>query len=188
MKKIILVCLTFIMVLSCLVACDNNNNNNNNSDSQNNAKEISITALESEFGRSHSNFNFTTTTTSNGFSFEYVNSTFDATYSGTADKKRNVTSVTIVYEDINKEIISSKSKMHTIFYGLLNDPYSLTFSEAKAANCYGDLIELYGVLGKEIESETEILAVLCDGRRVEVEGWTISAKLVGTTFTITMEK
>ena len=191
MKKIISLCLTIIIVLSCFVACDNNNSNsnsNNNSSSASNAKEISIAVLESAFKRSHSKFNFTKTETSNGFSFKYVDSTFSITYSGTADKKENITSVTIVYDGVSPEIISSRSKMNNIFNRVLNDAYSLTFGETKAANCYGDLIVIYGVLGKGDASEAELLDIICDGKTAKVEGWAVSSKLVDKTFTITMEK
>ena len=185
MKRIILICLTMVMIFGCFSACNKADANENEQISK-----FSVSVLESELRGSDNEFKFVIEETANGFSFEYNKDYMlsDFTYSGTADEKQNVSNITIVYNNINNEIITNKSRMSTALDHLLNDSGSVTLGEATAANCFIDLLSLHKVVGVENASTDAILSIICEGQVAEVNGWSISVKVIGSTVTTTMKK
>lgn len=178
MKKITTICLIILTLLCYFTACNEGTKANN----------ISISDLETALKGSDDEFKFAVNEDSNGFSFEYIKDTFvsDVTYSGSADKKQNVTDVTIVYNDISNDIITNKSKMSTALSHLLSSPGSVTLGEAKATECFIDLMSIHVALGVENSNTDTILDIICENKTVEINGWLISVKSEGSTVTITM--
>lgn len=184
MKKIITTCLIILILSYCFTACNDDTKANNN------VNNVSISILETELKGSDDEFKFTINENPNGFSFEYIKDTFvsDVTYSGSADKKQNVTNVTIVYNNVSNNIITNKSKMSTALDHLLNDPGSLTLGETRAVDCFVDLISIHSALGVEKVNTDTVLDIICENKTTEINGWSISVKSSGSTVTITMNK
>jgi len=168
-------------MLCCFTACNNDNNDYN----------ISITNLEAGFSASDEKFKFTISEKSDGFSFEYIDNIFgtEVTYSGSADKKQNITNFTIIYKDISTETLYSVSKMNTALSHLIQDPDSLTINEMVATGCLFDLMQLYYTIG--VDDDVTIATILDnihENKTTEMNGWSVSVKTSGSTVTFTMNK
>lgn len=176
MKKIIAMCLTIIVLMGCLAACNNGEKGDN---------KISMSTFETEMKTAHEEFKFNVSESSSGYSFEY--STLDTTYSGTADKKQNIKNVTITYNYIKNEIITDKSKMRDII-SRTSKPLSLKVAELKALGFYLDVtIIVSNILGAKEMDVDSLIDVICNNESIKINGWSVSVKSRGSSATITME-
>lgn len=185
MKKIIVLCLTVSVLLCCLAAC------NSNSKASKDVINVSISTLEAKLKGSDDEFEFTIKETSSGYSFEYIKSTAtsNVTYSGAADKDQSVTSVEIVYNKVDNDIVTNKSVMRTALDHLSNNNWrQLTIGEVRAANCFVDLLAIHMLLGEEDVSTETLLDIVCENKTIKINGWSVSAKSIASTVTISMNK
>ncbi len=180
MKKVVCGILAMVCVLT-LCGCGTASSN------------VPIETLESAFKTIDSKLSFDVTENGTGYNFNYEDDNFlyEISYNGIANKDQMVTSIDIVIDNVDIDILTNESKL---LDSIGKSSKELLLKEIPGNYCFIEALELYNQLCvtenepklSDAEILAEVVVIFATEKIIEKNGWTIKATTDGSNKTCTI--
>lgn len=172
MKSLLCILLSLLTVASFTACLSEDNNSNTPS-----YTPIYIATIENQFKESDNKFQLNTTLDGNVYNLQYTNG--KKQYTGFAYDTQEVYQFTIKHSNVQKDILSNRSRMEIIINKALSgNAGQLTGYELDAVSFLLDICEICEVVGQETDIAIDrMLNVMCLGETYSSNNWSVNVTL-----------